>query len=440
MNRKERTELAEWAAVHALKCGADQSDAVVSTGRETEIEVRGGKTDKLAESTRQMLGLTLYVKGRYSSQSTNDLRKRELMAFIREAVASTSVLSPDPHRMLPDPRFYPKGDPPKLMLRDPKFETVDPAARIRLASAAEDAAMSRSSRIISTTASYSDSCWETSRCHSTGFSGEREATDFWISAEVTLEDPAGGRPEDWASAGSRFYAELPSPESVGIEAAQRALAKLGQKKIDTGKFVMIVENRAVRRLVSVLTQSMTAQSINQKSSFLDGMIGKPVASGLLTMTDDPFVPKGFGSRWFDGEGLAAAKRAVIEAGVLKGYYIDTYYGRKMGWNPNSGSVSNLVFKTGEKPLDGMIRSVSKGILVNGFIGGNSNSTTGDFSFGIMGGLIENGSVTRAVNEMNITGNAKTLWANLSEIGSDPYPYSAWRTPSMRFEDVRFSGL
>lgn len=440
MNRKERSELAEWAAVHALKCGADQSDAVVSTGRETEIEVRGGKTDKLAEATRQMLGLTLYVRGRYSSQSTNDLRKGELQAFIRDAVASTSLLSPDPNRMLPDPKFYPKGAPPDLRIRDPKFDAVDPAARIRLAAGAEAAAMGQSGRIISTTASYSDSFWETSRCHSTGFSGEREQTDFWISAEVTLEDPAGGRPEDWASAGSRFFSELPSPESVGVEAARRALAKLGQRKIDTGKYVMLVENRAVRRVLSVLTQSMTAQSVNQKSSFLDGMIGKPVTSGLLTMTDDPLLPKGFGSRWFDGEGLAAVKRTVIEAGVLRGYYIDTYYGRKMGWDPNSGSVSNLVFKPGERTLDGMIRSVQRGILVNGFIGGNSNSTTGDFSFGIMGGLIENGAVTRAVNEMNITGNAKTLWMNLSEIGSDPYPYSGWRTPSMRFEDVQFSGL
>jgi PmbA protein len=440
MNRKERNELAEWAAIHALKCGADQSDTAVSAGRETEIEVRGGKLDRIAESTRQSLGLTLYVKGRYSSQSTNDLRKQELQDFIKDAVAGTSFLSPDPNRKLPDPRFYPKGTPPKLMLRDPKFETIDPAARIRLASAVEAAAMSRSDRIISTTAAYSDSCWETARCHSTGFSGETESTDFWLSAEVTLEDPAGGRPEDWASAGSRYFADLPSPESVGIEAARRALAKMGQKKLESGKTVMLVENRVVRRLVAVLTQALSAQSINQKSSFLDGMVGKAIASPLLTITDDPFIPKGFGSRWFDGEGLAASKRTVIEAGVLKGYYIDAYYGRKMGWDPNSGSSSNLVFKTGDRSLDGMIRNIRKGILVNGFIGGNSNSTTGDFSFGITGALIDEGAVTRAVNEMNITGNAKELWNGLSEIGNDPYPYSGWRTPSMRFEDVRFSGL
>jgi PmbA protein len=440
MNRKERRDLAEWAASTALKCGADQSDAAVSTGRETEIEYRSGKLDKIAESTRRSFGLTLYVKGRYSSQSTNDLRKDAMEAFIRDAVESTAVLSPDAYRRLPEPRFYPKGRPPKLMLRDPGFEAVDPAARIRLASAVEAAATAQSGRIISTTAGYSDSAWETVRAHSTGFVGETESTDFWLSAEVTLDDPAGGRPEDWASAGSRFLAELPSPESVGIEAARRAMAKMGQKKLESGKYTMLVENRAVRRLLGTVTQALSARAINQKSSYLDAMMGKSIASPLLTVIDDPFIEKGFGSRWFDGEGLAAAKRTVIEEGVLKGYYIDTYYGRKMGWDPNSGSVSNLIFKIGERPLDALIRNIRKGILVNGFIGGNSNSTTGDFSFGVMGALIEGGAVTQAVHEMNITGNAKEFWNRLSEIGNDPYPYSGWRTPSMRFEEVQFSGL
>jgi PmbA protein len=440
MNRKERMELAEWAASTALKFGADQSDAAVSAGRETEIEYRSGRLDRIAESTRRSLSLALYVKGRYSSQSTNDLRKDGLKTFIREAVENTTVLSPDAFRGLPDPRFYPKGRPPKLTLRDPAFDAVEPADRIRLASAVEAAASARSDRIISTTAGYSDSLWETARAHSSGFVGETEGTEFWLSAEVTLDDPAGGRPEDWAGAGSRFLADLPPPESVGIEAARRALAKLGQGKLDSGKYTMVVENRVVRRLLGTVWQALSAGAINQKRSFLDGMIGKRIASPLLTVTDDPFIEKGFGSRWFDGEGLAASKRVIVEDGVLKGYYVDVYYGRKMGWDPDSGSTSNLIFKTGERSLEGMIRDVQRGILVNGFIGGNSNPTTGDFSFGIMGGLIENGAVTRPVHEMNVTGNAKDFWNGLSEIGSDPYPYSSWRTPSMRFEAVPFSGL
>jgi len=158
------------------------------------------------------------------------------------------------------------------------------------------------------------------------------------------------------------------------------------------------------------------------------------------MTDEPFIVKGFGSRFFDGEGLSAQKRVMIAKGVLTNYYIDTYYGKKLGMAPTSGSGSNTVFEYGSKSLEEMIRNLKRGILVTGFIGGNSNSTTGDFSFGIVGMLIENGVIVKPVNEMNISDNAKEFWHRLTETGNDPYPYSATLMPSMRFDSVSFSGI
>jgi len=95
---------------------------------------------------------------------------------------------------------------------------------------------------------------------------------------------------------------------------------------------------------------------------------------------------------------------------------------------------------GERNFDAILASVQKGIWVTNFNGGNSNPTTGDFSFGIEGFLIENGKTSTPLGEMNITGNMLSLWDSLTEAGNDPRETSSWRIPSLLFNNVNFSGL
>jgi PmbA protein len=170
------------------------------------------------------------------------------------------------------------------------------------------------------------------------------------------------------------------------------------------------------------------------------MLGKKIASDVLTVIDDPFVEKGLASRHFDGEGLTAKRRVMIEKGILRAYLIDDYYGKKLGMEPTTGSPANVLLEHGSHSLDELIAGVKHGIMVTGFLGGNSNSTTGDFSFGIVGLFIDGGKIVHPVNEMNISGNMKEFWNQLSELGNDPYPYSSVRIPSLVFKDVNFSGL
>ena len=138
--------------------------------------------------------------------------------------------------------------------------------------------------------------------------------------------------------------------------------------------------------------------------------------------------------------MAAKKRVLIDKGVLKTFLIDNYYARKLGVEPTGGSTSNVVFDYGTRSLDEMVASMKKGILVTSFIGGNANSTTGDFSVGIVGIYVEDGKIVRPVNEMNIAGNQKDLWNQLVEVGNDPYIYSSTRRPSLYFKDIHFSGI
>ncbi len=440
MTPKESLELARWAVNEAQKQGANEAAADLSSERAIEVEVREGKVQKLQEATRNSLSVSIYLDQRFSSHSTNDLRRESLARFVGEAVAMTKYLAQDPFRKLPDPKYYEGREKRDLKLLDSAYDGIDTAERVRRAKAIEAAALAESRSIISVEASYGDSVMRNVKVRSNGFEGEETGTYFSISAGVTVNDGKGGRPEDYAYAWKRHLKELPEVSSIGKEAAQRAVKKIGQSKIASGRYDLLVENRSAARVFSPLIAAMTGRALQQKSSFLEGSIGKTIAAGGLTVTEDPFIVAGAGSRLFDGEAITARKRAVIEKGVLRTYYIDSYYGRKLGIEPTTGWPSNLVFETGDKDLPALVKSISKGILVTNFIGGNSNGTTGDYSFGIMGFYIENGEIRQPVNEMNISGNMKELWKDLAALGNDPYPYGGWHTPSLQFKNVQFSGL
>ena len=153
------------------------------------------------------------------------------------------------------------------------------------------------------------------------------------------------------------------------------------------------------------------------------------------------MPCTFGSRWYDGEGIATFDQTLIDKGVLNTYFIDTYNSGKLNMKPTVASPSVLTLDYGAHDWNQLMRIMNNGIWVTGFNGGNTNSTTGDFSFGVEGFLIENGSLSKPLSEMNITGNILDLWSNLVEVGNDPLSNNSSRQiPSLLFENVSFSGL
>jgi PmbA protein len=202
---------------------------------------------------------------------------------------------------------------------------------------------------------------------------------------------------------------------------------------------MVVEARVAGKLVGQLLGPLHGAPLQQQRSFLEGRMGQAIGSPLLDLRDDPLIPRGFGSRHFDGEGLAARPRQVVERGALRSWYLDTYYARKLGLPPTAGRPSNIVWTSGARPRQALLAEVGEGVLVSGFLGGNSNGTTGDFSLGVRGFRIRRGEVAEPVGEMNVSGNHRELWHRLAAVGDDPYPYSSLRTPTLVFEGVQFSG-
>lgn len=442
MSKNPLLETAQNAVKIALAKGAKEAAARAYTVRDVEVRWRDGKVEKVQEATTKGLGLQLYADGRYSSVTTSDLRPEAVEKFIADSLAMTKVLTVDPFRSLPDPELYKGQAAVDLLLEDPKYADITAPARRQIARDLEAAARNvpGSSAILSVTTSFNDTLAESVRVHSNGFTGSRRDTSFWAGTEVSVKDSDGRRPEDSSFAGSRFFSGLPSLTTTGAEASRRALSRLGAKKGETAVLTMAVESRSAGRLMNTLLGPLSGASIQQKRSFLEGKTGTQIGSPLLTISDDPLIPKGFGSRLFDGEGLAAKVLPVFDQGVLKNYFIDTYYGKKLKAAPTTGGVSNLSWKLGTKGQEELLLDMKDGILVTGFLGGNSNGTTGDFSLGVQGFRVRGGAIAEPVSEMNISGNHLEFWKRLAAVGNDPYPYSTLRTPTLVFEGVQFAGL
>ena len=437
MTKQEKYNLAKWALNHALENGAQHASVSISNSRSSSVEVREEKIDKLEQAIQSNLSIRLFVDNRYSAHSTNRLKKEELMRFIDEAIAGTRYLSEDEFRTLPNPELYYNGGGQDLNTLDRSFDTYDPQGKINLAFEAEKEVLGKDDRIISVTASYYDGLNERVMVTSNGFEGDTSNSYYGLNAQVSVKG-GGARPESYWSESAIFYNEL-KKKDIGQKALERALQKIGQKKLESGKMPMIVEYRIVSRLFSPLISALNGSAIQQKNSFLMDKLGEKVFSEKLSVMDDPFIMSGRGSRLFDSEGLATKKRPVFENGVLKNYFIDTYYGKKLEMEPTSGSNTNLVFELGDKNLEDLVATVDRGILVTGFNGGNCNGSTGDFSYGIEGFLVEKGKIVQPVSEMNITGNMKDIWSNIGEVGNDINENSSWLAPSILFEGVDFSG-
>jgi len=441
MRLEKLSNTAEWAVNYALRSGAAEAAGTAADIKSLNLSLVNEEIEKLQESNQNSLTLDLYCEHKYSSHTTNDLREESLKKFISEAVKMTNFLAADEARTLPDTSLYPGAAilSEYLDLNDSAFTSIDFNKKIASAEKIYKSVKGKSDRIINISAGYNDSVYKSVKVHSNGFAGETERTVFSLYASVSVSDPNGGKPAAGEGCASRYFNELLTPEEIANKALERALGKIGQKKIDSGVYKMLVENRAGGGPAGTLLRALGGRALQQKNSYLEGMLGEKVAAEKLTITDDPFLKKGLASRHFDGEGLAAKRMEIISNGLLNAYYIDNYYGKKLNMAPYSGSSSNLLYSTGDKSMKDLIRLIDKGILVTDFIGGNFNSTTGDFSNGIAGFYIENGEIKFPVNEMNISGNAKDLWANLIEIGNDPYMYSSNRTPSFLFDKVDFSG-
>ncbi len=427
------------AVTLAKAAGADDVWAAAQQSRNVTFAYRDGELETVKDNTARVLAIQVYVDDRYSSSQTTDLNPDRLAGFLKEAVATTRALQADPFRKITPAALFAKRPQVDLDLLDPQVSALNRERRQAWCVALDEAARDHA-RMISATSRVSDGTSWSAWASSNGFEHTRETTFISMSAGVTLRDQGDKRVSGGWGAGGQHIDAVPGADEVARRALELADARLGAEKGPTAKTNMIVDARVAGQLVGRrLLAAARASQVQQGRSYWGDLIGKRAFSKTLTLIDDPLIPRGLGSRLYDREGIAARVLPIVEEGVVKNIYVDTYYGRKTNMAPTTGAPSNVRVKLGTKSLNELVAEAGTGIYVTGWLGGNADGTTGDFSFGLQGHLIEGGKIGAPVSEMNATGNLRDLFNRLVQVGNDPYPYSTTLAPSLMFSDVEFSG-
>jgi len=426
-------------AVTILKAaGADDVWATVSQNRSVEFNYRDGALEKVQDTTARSLAIQVYSNGRYSTHQTTDLNEDRLDGFLKEAVAITNALEPDTQRGITSPELFANRPDTELDLSDGAIHALDRDQRMEWCVALDDAAR-KHERVISATSRVSSGAVTEVAVSSNGFSGSEDSTYCVLGTNVTLMDRGDRRASDSFFAVARHVSDIPDATSIADQALERAVVRLDSEKGPTIKSTMIVDARVASSLIGRLMSSANAGSVQQGRSFWASLIGERAFSPMLTIIDDPLIVRGLASRHYDNEGISAKVLPIVEEGVVQNIYVDTYYGRKANMTPTTGRSSNRRIALGGQSLSELMSDVGEGVYVTSWLGGNADGTTGDFSLGLRGHMIENGEIGRPVSEMNVTGNLRDLFTRLEAVGNDPYPYSSTLAPSLVFSDVDFSG-
>lgn len=440
----------------AKGCQAARINLNIST--QSSYSVRNDKLDRLQQSTGSSLYIQLFVDDRYGSFSTNRIEPDEVESFIERGVEATSLLTSDRFRVLPDMSLCYSGGGVDLEQYDKSIEDIEPKQKIDIAFKCASEVFGKDKRVITVNSEYGDSDDYFYMIDSQGFEQENHLTNFALSAECSVKGSGDARPEAWWYESALFFNNFKT-EGCGTMSLERALRRLNPKKMKSGKYNMVVENTTSSRLISPIISALNGSSIQQNNSFLKDKLGSQMFSPFLTIFDNVHLVGAAGARYFDGDGVATKPMNIVENGIINTYFINTYNSKKLGLPVTVDGPSVLTCKMedhssagaditnikditdkGDKNLEYILSKCGKGIFVTGFNGGNSNSSTGDFSFGVEGFYFENGVISHPIKEMNVTGNFITLWNKIIDVGTDPRSSSRWLIPTLAFESVDFSGI
>lgn len=434
---KEQLDIARWALQRSLTLGCQQSRITLIKGMSNSFEYRDGQLDRLEANTENRIYLELFIDNKFGSFSSNIIERNELETFLKEAITSTKYLEADIHRKLPDPSLC-ENEHMDLNIHDRTFASIETNKKLEVLINNYNEITGLRDDIVSIICSYDDGCTEFFMIDSNETEKHKIQTSFSISTSVSLKTEDNARVESYWFDVAAHWDDL-QKVGLGTTALEKAVNKLNTKKIESGTYQLLLDNFTISRLLSPILNALSGASIQQKSSFLIDKQDQKAFSEKLTLVDDPFQIRKLGSRLFDSNGVATKKRIIIHQGVIKNYFIDTYYASKLNKCETIGSATGLCLSLGNFSHDELIEKITQGIWVTGFNGGNSNPTTGDFSFGIEGFYIEKGKILHPVSEMNVTGNIIELWNNVVAVGNNPRKNIANQLPSVLFENIKFSG-
>lgn len=436
--RQRLTDVAQAALAEARAQGVSAAEAGAHLSQGLSVTVRLGEVETLEQTRDKGLSLTVYFGTRNGSASTTDLSPAAVRETVRAACTIARYTAEDDCAGLADPDKL-AHDIPQLDLLHPWNPGADRA--IELARDCEAAALNRDARIKNSEGG-SVATYEGIEVYANthGFVGTLAGTRHNVSASVIAQDQGGMQRDYWYTV-SRRHDALEAPAAVGIRAADRALARLGARKLRTRRAPVIYEAQIATSLLSHFIGAIRGESLYRGASFLIDHLGKKIFPSFVHIHERPHLPGALGSAPFDNEGVATAPRDIVRDGVLQGYVLDSYSARKlkMQTTGNAGGVHNLTIDNGKLGLPELLKQIGTGLLVTELIGFGVNTVTGDYSRGAAGFWIESGAIAYPVEEITIAGNLRDIFRGIAAVGSDVELRGNVRTGSILIDNITIAG-
>jgi len=430
----------------ALKAGADAAEAVSAHRASLSVGVRNAGLEEVEREEARDLGLRVFVGRRQATVSASDLSDATRARLVERAVAMAKLAPEDPYASLA-PRDRLAQEPhADLDLFDPSERTAE--ALEAAAAEAEAAALGVAgvSKSEGGHASWSASEWRLVTSH--GFDGRHRGSAFSLGVGVIAEKD-GAMERGGESRAVRHLSDLPGAAEIGLKAGERAVARVGPRKIASTTAPVIFENRIATQVLSPLLGAISGPAIARGSSFLKDKLNERVLPAGADMIDDPFRLRGLGSTPFDDEGVAVERRNIVEDGVLTTWLLNTTAAAQLGLastghasrglaGPSGVSTHNLHLAPGELDRAGLMAEAGSGLLITSMFGPSLNGNTGDWSAGVSGFWFEDGQLAYPVSEVTVAGNLIDLYARLVR-GSDLEFRGSFNSPSLMFDAVAIAG-
>ncbi len=423
----------------ARKAGADAAEVGTMRSRSASVTVRLGKLETVQWQEPESWVLRVWVGQRSAAQDSIDLGDRTACeSLIERAIAMARLAPEDPYSMLAPAavvRCVTLADEAPLELYDPAEPTtaeLESTARDAEAAALAVAGVTNSSG--GEAAASASRAW---RINSEGFSSQMERSSFNIGVGVIAGEHATMQ-IDGFSRKVVWRADLPSPESIGTEAGQRAVARLNPRRVPSTCGPVIFERRIAAMLLSPFLTAIHGSSIARGGSFLRHRRGERVFASNVRILDDPAVVRGAASRLIDTAGVPSRKRLLIEDGVLNDWVLDVSSARQLGLAPNCGDLGNLTLMRGQHSLQELMAEAGTGLLVTSMFRPSLNIDTGDWSAGVSGLWFERGEIAFAANEITVAGSLPDIYARLVP-GADLRIEGGFDAPSLLVDGVTIAG-
>ena len=426
--------------------GADAADALFYKSLSSSVSVRLGETEEVERSEGHDLGLRVFVSDKVATVSSTDFKPSALDTLVERAVQMAKLAPSDPYATLAPVERLAKGPYPDLELTDGhEPSTTELTERAILC---EDAARAVEGVTNSSGAGASVSRGESVFATSHGFFGKKSGGSHSLGVSV-LAGEGTGMERDYESDAAVFLTDMRDAADVGREAGERAVKRLNPRKMASQQAPVIFEQRLASSLLGPLSSAANGASIARKTSFLLEKLGEQIFPKGVIVRDDPLRPRGFGSKPFDGEGVACTAFDLIADGVLTQWYLNAGQAKQLGLetngrakrgtggSPGSGP-SNLDLLPGDKSPDDLIKDAGNGLLVTDMFGPQINGNTGDYSVGCSGYAIENGEVAYPVSEITIAGNLLDMWKTMVP-GSDLQRKGSINAPTLLIETMTIAG-